>query len=1096
MTDINPSPSWAAVRQLEIGEFALGGANGNMNEQAKSLAARSEFLKQRAAYQYNTMAEAIADIANIAANQNVNVVDSGLYYKATAGATSLTKSPYDPVNLAVNIATNKSNKHTDLAVSLRKIKTDNIYQPVLQDLTTLLSVANFVSAAQTITTSSNCAITSITASAANNKVGTLSISNGLGFEIKEWLFGGDTITGTEKKSNWIDYQPKSSDITNHTLNTDANGDYRVNITLSNYTGVIASSTDINVFDKSLTLKSVTQADLPNLAIPAISSHGGSSIQFKIPKYFLTENGYDASVIQNAFSLIESFIDNLQLKVKTSVRKTATNSLLYTLLPKDTYSVTITDLTASFYLSEVLSKQLIKTLPSPTRSVYTTSVINPLAESRTNSPIALKVKFERGEVTSDRQLVVTDEDGVIYDAQFAPEYCVNFKDYMSDGYYSDGSFRTGTVYIIGNLASNEEKSFKIHVYAEYVNPKYQTTIVTDPANANFDLLTMFNGDLKLSYSKPNFTSKLLNAVETKTGSKFDFSEDMRLKVALVSNPALTSTTIVGGDRTQSVTRSGGVFVDFEVEMQNSAIESITANSIRIYKVYRIFKNGFIRLYTYVTALKDLPLKSLYGVQQVIQNATQITNFSAPNASALYVIGSDSAVMTLNKCYGDIHREGIGFGATRPPLANMTQAGAAHTFRFGWNDAVGSQSSDLWIVEKGHSWFTEVDFHINPSSTDYTTLLNSINNETTGFATRGMKGLSQVRNDVLNKTYQWCISAKDFTHEKIYTVYSNQYRLFSTTLMQGKIENKDNFTEVYNAFRDSMIVNWGVDYVTNYALAYNSILTSPNGKYFRMQYEGRLSLIAIQWLYIEAIKRADTAKATNLKNIIANIVPLMRDFAMTHGGIGISPAVAPTGYNPNSTASGMRYLALAIYMGLDIDGSLRTAFDLCESNLVSPAYWMRNPNNMLDDKLSRTANGQYLHYALYAESMYLQACLLLNKTPNHDVSQLALQGFNANGAAKDIEFCISESRRGIRNTSTFAVSCLSNEKQVGRLIAADKILDKLIDDYGWTDDSEPNRVEGFYYSLNPAKNEVKIGIDMSFTINTLSDVWLARYYGLSV
>lgn len=100
MTDINPTPSWAAVRQLEIGEFALGGANGNMNEQAKALAARSEFLKQRAAYQYNTMAEANADIANIAVNQNVNVVDSGLYLKATAGATTLTKSAYDPLTQA------------------------------------------------------------------------------------------------------------------------------------------------------------------------------------------------------------------------------------------------------------------------------------------------------------------------------------------------------------------------------------------------------------------------------------------------------------------------------------------------------------------------------------------------------------------------------------------------------------------------------------------------------------------------------------------------------------------------------------------------------------------------------------------------------------------------------------------------------------------------------------------------------------------------------------------------------------------------------------------------------------------------------------
>lgn len=109
MTDINPTPSWAAVRQLEIGEFALGGANGNMNEQAKSLAARSEFLKQRAAYQYNTMAEANADISNITANQNVNVADSGLHYKATAGATTLTKSPYDPLTQAKADATTKAN---------------------------------------------------------------------------------------------------------------------------------------------------------------------------------------------------------------------------------------------------------------------------------------------------------------------------------------------------------------------------------------------------------------------------------------------------------------------------------------------------------------------------------------------------------------------------------------------------------------------------------------------------------------------------------------------------------------------------------------------------------------------------------------------------------------------------------------------------------------------------------------------------------------------------------------------------------------------------------------------------------------------------
>ena len=54
MTDILPPAGWPNVRQLETNEFATGGANGNMNEQAKSLAARSELLKQYAALPYKS----------------------------------------------------------------------------------------------------------------------------------------------------------------------------------------------------------------------------------------------------------------------------------------------------------------------------------------------------------------------------------------------------------------------------------------------------------------------------------------------------------------------------------------------------------------------------------------------------------------------------------------------------------------------------------------------------------------------------------------------------------------------------------------------------------------------------------------------------------------------------------------------------------------------------------------------------------------------------------------------------------------------------------------------------------------------------------
>ena len=61
---------------------------------------------------YSTLAAANADIANIALNQSVTIgeeANSGLWEKKTAGATTLTKSPYDPLTQAKADATTKAN---------------------------------------------------------------------------------------------------------------------------------------------------------------------------------------------------------------------------------------------------------------------------------------------------------------------------------------------------------------------------------------------------------------------------------------------------------------------------------------------------------------------------------------------------------------------------------------------------------------------------------------------------------------------------------------------------------------------------------------------------------------------------------------------------------------------------------------------------------------------------------------------------------------------------------------------------------------------------------------------------------------------------
>lgn len=46
MANLIVEPLWSEVRQLEVNELARGGLNGNMNEQAKALLARIEFIKK------------------------------------------------------------------------------------------------------------------------------------------------------------------------------------------------------------------------------------------------------------------------------------------------------------------------------------------------------------------------------------------------------------------------------------------------------------------------------------------------------------------------------------------------------------------------------------------------------------------------------------------------------------------------------------------------------------------------------------------------------------------------------------------------------------------------------------------------------------------------------------------------------------------------------------------------------------------------------------------------------------------------------------------------------------------------------------------
>lgn len=83
---------------------------------------------------YPTLAAANADIANIALKDKVEVgeiANGGTWYKATAGVTTLTKSPYDPLTQAKADATTKADLAEANAKSYTDLKVDDKFDQIV-----------------------------------------------------------------------------------------------------------------------------------------------------------------------------------------------------------------------------------------------------------------------------------------------------------------------------------------------------------------------------------------------------------------------------------------------------------------------------------------------------------------------------------------------------------------------------------------------------------------------------------------------------------------------------------------------------------------------------------------------------------------------------------------------------------------------------------------------------------------------------------------------------------------------------------------------------------------------------------------------------
>ncbi|AUM28589.1 pyocin knob domain-containing protein [Acinetobacter pittii] len=144
MAEIIGQSQWSPVRLLEENELASGGEDGNMNEQAKALVNRTEYLNEEKAsktdivqgqFSFTTLAAFDAKKATLPLNCTVIIDEAGPNQGTnTWTGTELKKSSYDPVQ--------QSKGYTDSLVKSKPLGTQNLNKVLIEGIYFQSTAAN------------------------------------------------------------------------------------------------------------------------------------------------------------------------------------------------------------------------------------------------------------------------------------------------------------------------------------------------------------------------------------------------------------------------------------------------------------------------------------------------------------------------------------------------------------------------------------------------------------------------------------------------------------------------------------------------------------------------------------------------------------------------------------------------------------------------------------------------------------------------------------------------------------------------------------------------------------------------------------------
>lgn len=817
------------------------------------------------------------------------------------------------------------------------------------------------------------------------------------------------------------------------------------------------------------------------------------IQFILMISDLTAAGYTVTA-GNAASVAQEYITSMArdslfagyTAMSATVAQTGYSDYFRKLLPAGDYTVSLEGPVASGVTS-TLGGSYTVSRRKPARQVLTgnyqrlgADVVNNLSVPYTNFPVELKVAFAPGECPDSDALLVQDIDGNVFDCQFADEFHANPRQKSNTGWHADGSLAAGSIFINDTIASLGKKFYEVKAY----NRRRQLSTEAWP--------------------QPEKTADGYQV--TVGGYIFGFTRQNAYGLATITDPSGTVHNIVHapyysevvsgaasdiqllGSPALRLISTGPVFTEVEVTAFNRAGSVLVAGAVKSTTRYRLFKNGKVRIWVAGAAQQEIPVGVLYGFYSRLNMNDGGYTFDTNRVLAYWTdsVSNKRFSAAVVFCNGDIHRDNTTYGPTRPVLASALRPTTTTTrLNCGWKFTSLTDYSYLnWKVPAGWTWTHEIwidcDNSITDPASDATNMLIMSQgiNRPVGFAGEcSYPGV--VRQTLLDQVAAHIRGSIEWWKSADATAYgggpnsTTEYYCHAAEVFLLSRYGISDLNTVYASFKAYMatrgsIINPGAMYT---------------GGWWGLQFQSRLSIPVYEWLYKLAVKANDTTKINELKAGIKSLADAVMTYYNANGGIQLVGTATGIGTS-NSNSTGLRILALAIYTGQDTSGAYLAAFNAVEALLLDRTKFMKAEGMVQDASTEYPPSAMYLHYQMYSVNNYVLACKMLNRTPQFDMVNHAIRATAGMGAFKEIDYCISESRRGGANTIAFALLPLLFANRASATVTAATLLDKFHSEYG-PKPGFPKRFFGFDGTSASGDTMSEI----SFVAAALSDLWLS-------